>query len=87
MSNWINVEDRLPINSGRVLGMTNNGKEVVVCWSEGQWLDEYMLVRDIRYWMALPEPPTGIERPTWSLPQCARAVGLCCTPPFHSLNR
>ncbi len=59
MSNWINVEDRLPINSGRVLGMTNNGKEVVVCWSEGQWSDEYILVRDIRYWMALPEPPTG----------------------------
>ena len=59
MSNWINVEDRLPINSGRVLGMTNNGKEVVVCWSESQWSDEYMLVRDIRYWMPLPEPPSG----------------------------
>lgn len=54
---WISVSDRTPNEFDRVLGMTNNGKLVVVFYSTREWNDEYHLVRDIVKWTPLPPTP------------------------------
>ena len=65
MSEWISVEDRLPDNHQRVIGIgfdygdIKNNRHYVVCeYFDGIWMGgEYEEFEYITHWMPLPEPP------------------------------
>ena len=72
MSEWINVNDRLPdiIDddgwSDEVLIIANTGNAVVVAYNEAGYWDAFAhdfqtLSERVAYWMPLPEPPRGGE--------------------------
>lgn len=64
MSEWISVKERIPDDDQRVLGTDGEKHEIVCCInSDCEWVgatSEYgylMSLREVAYWMPLPNPP------------------------------
>lgn len=60
MSNWINVNERLPDDDGRYLACCGSVFIAYYTKSNKKWKREYStsgLEQQVTHWMMLPEPP------------------------------
>jgi len=61
MSDWISVEDRLPKQrySNRcvpVIGQIGKSTVLELCFDEGDFYLQGVIMGNVKYWMAMPEP-------------------------------
>lgn len=58
MSEWIDVNERLPDISGNFLTFNGYGQSIQL-WNKNGWLNLYAALR-ITHWMPLPKPPSEV---------------------------
>lgn len=67
MSDWIDVNDALPVDTKSVLVWCPERMNIyTACWRDGQWIhfggNSYSaLSEEVTHWMHKPEPPEGAK--------------------------